>query len=170
MAINTSRLAVLIALANLSDAFTRMLSEPKRFRQGVKNVHRFVAINQTLVSHMTSLSYLLQTELINFRSADILPVIENTQLYFKNAESILSLGEGELQKPDSSGLKYINEKVLNLLEKRKIEIAEGKLETNLKKELVETKSVIDQFNFIYRNAAAIYKISSEHDAEMQLSN
>ncbi len=164
--IKVARREVLIALANLSDAFTRMLSEPKRFRQGVKNVHRFVAINQTLVSHMTSLSYLLQTELINFRSADILPVIENTQLYFKNAENILSLGEGELQKPDSSSLKYINEKVLNLLSKRKIEIAEGKLETSLKKELVETKSVIDQFNFIYRNAAGIYKISSEHDAEM----
>ncbi|MEX0635455.1 MAG: FUSC family protein, partial [Ferruginibacter sp.] len=38
-----TRREVLIALANLSDAFTRMLSEPKRYRSSVKTVHRFVS-------------------------------------------------------------------------------------------------------------------------------
>ena len=69
-----------------------------------------------------------------------------------------------VQKPDSFALKSINEKVQILLEKRKLEIAEGKLETKTKKELVETKSVTDQFNFIYSNASVICKISNDYDA------
>jgi uncharacterized membrane protein (TIGR01666 family) len=163
-----NRRNVLIALANLSDAFTRMLSEPKRYRQGIKNVHRFVVINHTLISHLSSLSYLLQSELNNFRSQDLKPVIDNTELYFKNAIHMLSMEPEQVQKPDSSGIKHMNEMVQVLLDKRKFEIADGYLETATKKELVETKSVTDQFNFIFSNAAVIYKISSEHNAEMIL--
>ncbi len=164
--IRMARREVLIALANLSDAFTRMLSEPKRHRQGIKNVHRFVVINHTLISHMASLSYLLQTEKNKFHSTGIFPVMENTQLYFKNAILVLSMQKGNITPPDSSGLKVLNQRVQALLEKRKIEIAEDNLETSTKSELVKTKSVTDQFNFIYNTAAVIYKISSQHDAEM----
>ncbi len=164
--IKIARREVLISLANLSDAFTRMISEPKRHQQGIKNVHRFVAINHTLISHLSSLSYLLQTELNTFRSPDLLPVIDNTRQHFKNAMLNLLNQKEAVQKPDSFALKSVNEKVQILLEKRKLEIAEGKLETKTKKELVETKSVTDQFNFIYSNASVICKISNDYDAEM----
>lgn len=166
--IKVARREVLIALANLSNAFTRMISEPKRHQQGIKNVHRFVAINHTLISHLSSLSYLLQTELNTFRSPDLLPVIDNTRQHFKNAMLNLLNQKETVQKPDSIALKTINEKVQVLLEKRKLEIAEGKLETKTKKELVETKSVTDQFNFIYSNASVICKISNDYDAEINL--
>ena len=63
-------------------------------------------------------------------------------------------------------LKILNEQVDALVEKRKMEIANGQLETPAKKELVETKSVTDQFNYIFSDAAVIYKISLEHDKEM----
>ena len=49
---------------------------------------------------------------------------------------------------------------------RKVEIMNGQLETATKKELVEMKSVTDQFNFIFSDAAVIYKISMEHNTEM----
>jgi len=166
--IKVARREVLIALANLSNAFTRMISEPKRHQQGIKNVHRFVAINHTLISHLSSLSYLLQTELNTFRSPGLLPVIDNTRQHFKNAMLNLLNQKETVQKPDSIALKTINEKVQILLEKRKLEIAEGKLETKTKKELVETKSVTDQFNFIYSNASVICKISNDYDAEINL--
>ncbi len=163
--INLARREALIALANLSDAFTRMMTEPKRFRQGLKNVHRFVSLSHTVVSHITSLSYLLQTERNSFRSPDLVPVVENTRIFFKNAITALTIGTTELQKPDGTALKQINEKVQQLLDQRKVEIQQGELETPAKKQLVETKSVTDQFNFIYSNAAAIYKISSRHDSD-----
>jgi uncharacterized membrane protein YccC len=164
--IAVARRQVLIALANLSDAFTRMMTEPKRYRLGLKNVHRFVSINHALVAHLTSLSYLLQNEGNSYRSMELMQVVENTRLYFKNSIIALSTREDNIQKPDSRPLKLLNEKVQQLLGKRKLEIAAGQLETVTKKELVETKSVTDQFNFIYTNAAAIYKISKEHDTEM----
>ncbi len=78
---------------------------------------------------------------------------------------VLSTGNTELQKPDSTALKQINEKVQQLLDLRKAEIAKGELETPAKKLLVETKSVTDQFNFIYSNASAIFKISSRHESD-----
>jgi len=164
--IKTERRDVLVALANLSDAFNRMLSEPKRFRQGVKNVHQFVVINHTLISHIATLSYFLQTTLTSFRSPGLLPVIHNTQSYLHNAMRLLSGGLNDLQKPDNAALKRLKDKVNELLELRKIEIEAGLLETPLKKELVETKSVTDQFDFIFSDATAIYKVCSEHLAEM----
>lgn len=163
--INIARREALVSLANLSDAFTRMMTEPKRFRQGLKNVHRFVSLSHTLMSHITSLSYLLQTEQNSFRSSDVVPVVESTRLFFKNAMTVLSLGNAEPQKPDSTALKLINEKVQKLVDERKVEIARGDLETAAKKQLVETKSVTDQLNFIYSNASALFKISKTHDAE-----
>ena len=164
--ITIARREVLIAMANLSDAFNRMLSEPKRYRQGVKNVHRFVVINHTLTAHLATLAYLLQTGLNKFRSPQLMPLVQNTQLYFKNAIHVLSLQPEKMQEPDLDSLKILNEQVDALVEKRKMEIANGQLETPAKKELVETKSVTDQFNYIFSDAAIIYKISMEHDNEM----
>ena len=163
--IKLARREALVALANLSDAFSRMMTEPKRFRQGLKNLHRFVSLSHTLISHITSLSYLLQTEQNGFRSPDVVPVTENTRTFFKNAITALSLGISDLQKPDNSALKLMNERVQQLIEKRKTEIAQGKLETDTKLRLVEAKSVSDQFNFIHGNASSIYKLSLSHDAE-----
>jgi uncharacterized membrane protein YccC len=168
--IKINRREVLVALANLSDAFTRMLSEPKRYRKGVKNVHAFVVINHTLISHLATLSYLLQNEKLSYRSPDLLPVKKNTELHFKNALLVLSGLQEEIEKPDSAALKRLNEKVQELLEKRKLEIAEGQLETPAKKQLVETKSVTDQFNYIFSDAKVIYKICNEHENEMMSTN
>jgi uncharacterized membrane protein (TIGR01666 family) len=161
-----SRREVLIVLANLSDAFTRMLSEPKRHRRGAKNVHRFVVINHTLISHLSTLSYLLQNSNIQFETEDFIPLIHNTKLYIKNARYELTMQQDEIVDPDLSSLKVLHEKVSALVEKRKVEIINGQLETPTKKELVETKSVADQFNYIFSDAAVIYKICMEHNNEM----
>ena len=164
--VKIARREVLIALANVSDAFNRMLSEPKRHRHGEKNAHNFVVINHTLTAHLTTLSYLLQTGKNKWSAEHLLPVIENTALYFKNARHIL-LKEKELMiSPDSGALRKMNKNVNLLLEKRKTEIAEGNLETITKKELVETKSVTDQFNYIFGDAAAIYTLCREYDRAM----
>ncbi|MEO7264763.1 MAG: FUSC family membrane protein [Ferruginibacter sp.] len=165
--IKIARRAVLIVLANLSDAFTRMLSEPKRHRQGVKNVHRFVAINHTLISHLATLSYLLQISKVKFRSADLLPLINNTEMYFKNTTLLLSMNQVGTEPYENSNVKPLQEKLGRLVEKRKLELLNGQLETTTKKELIETKSVIDQFDFILSDAAAIHKISREYEDELQ---
>jgi uncharacterized membrane protein (TIGR01666 family) len=165
--IKTTRRAVLIVLANLSDAFTRMLSEPKRHRHGAKNVHRFVVINHTLISHLATLSYLLQITRVKFRSPDLLPLIQKTDIHFKNAVSLLSMENKSIEPNETGNLQPLQEKLATLIEKRKWELMNSQLETPTKKELIETKSVLDQFNFILSDASAIHKISIEYDAEMQ---
>ncbi len=164
--IKKARRTALIVLANLSDAFTRMLSEPKRHRRGTKNVHRFVVLNHTLVSHLATLSYLFQGSRFSFSPADFIGMIHNTKLHFHNSIKTLEQNIDNLQDPDLGNLDTLNEKISALVEKRKTEIANGQLETATKKELVETKSVADQFNYIFSDIAVISKVVAAHDHEM----
>ena len=155
------RREVLVALANLSDAFTRMLSEPKRFQKSMEAIHKFVVLNHTLTSHLATLSYYLTTRNSKFRSAHLLPVIENTQLHFINIIRLLENEEPGAVEPDRESLKNLNQIGNALLQKRKEEVLRGELETETKQSLVEVKSVIDQFNYIYSIAADTYKSTKE---------
>jgi uncharacterized membrane protein YccC len=159
--IKRTRRNVLIALANLSDAFSRMLSEPKRYQRGIENIHRFVVLNHTLTSHIATLSYYLNVRLNKFRSPALIPVIENIRLQLSNAIHYLEAEEDAIIKANKGPLRNINEYTDELLERRKQEIAQGKLETETKQTLVEVKSVIDQFNYIYGITASITKTSGE---------
>ncbi len=150
---------VLTELANVSDAFNRMLSEPKRFQKGIENVHQFVVFSHILTSHFATLSYYLNVRQSTFRSADLLPVIENTQLNFSNAIHFLSLREGIPGRADRNALDKINNHAEILLAKRREELLQGQLETDTKQLLVESKSVIDQFNHIYGVSADMAKVA-----------
>ena len=162
--IKIARRQLLIALANLSDAFTRMLSEPKRYQQNVQHIHRFVSINHAVIAHLASLSYLLQKELNSFRSVELMQVIEVVKISFDNAIAILSGQHNLIQQPDDNPMKKLNEKIQVLLAARKLEITQGNLETSTKKSLAETKSVLDQFNFIFSNAGVLCKITKDFEA------
>ncbi|RYY45399.1 MAG: hypothetical protein EOO06_16590, partial [Chitinophagaceae bacterium] len=164
--IKIARKETMVALANLSDAFTRMLSEPKRFRQGIKNIHKFVVLNHNLAAHLATLSYFLQAKSNPFRSADLLPVTQQTRLHFSNTVRLLHEQEGELTNPDPSYLRKVNEALSSLVAKRQAEVGRGELETPTKRVMVDSKSVIDQFNYIFSDAAAISKISSDYNKEM----
>lgn len=159
--IKKGRREVLVSLANLSDAFTRMLSEPKRFQKSTEATYHFVVLNHTLTSHLATLSYYLSVRKNPFRSNDIITVIENTELHLHNAIKYLEENEDEILNPDKAGLKKLNEYAAGLLDKRKDEILKGELETETKRKLVQVKSVIDQFNYIYSVAAEIYKSCKE---------
>jgi hypothetical protein len=86
--------------------------------------------------------------------------------YFKTAESLLAGQKENTALPPTPDLSALQEMINNLLEKRKAELMNGQLETATKKELVETKSVTDQFNFILSDASVIYKLCVEHEKDM----
>lgn len=159
--IKRDRRDVLIALANLSDAFSRMLSEPKRYQKGIENIHRMVVLNHTLTSHIATLSYYLNVRQNKFRSPELIPVVENNRLQLGNAMHYLEGQIASVIKPNKGPLQNINKYTDELLEKRKLEISQGKLETDTKQTLVEVKSVIDQFNYIYGITASITKTAKE---------
>lgn len=166
--IKIARKESMVALANLSDAFTRMLNEPKRFRSGVKQIHRFVVLNHDMASHLSTLSYFLIARENPFRSADLLPVTKQTRIHFSSGIKILNdEDDGSLVPADKAPLRHVNEGLAQLLDKRRMEVAEGNLETPTKRLLVDSKSIIDQFNFVYNDAASILRVVNEYHKEME---
>lgn len=152
------RQQALTALANVSDAFNRMLSEPKRFQKNVEQVYRFVVLNHILTSHFSALSYYLSENKSIYKSTIFLPVIQDT---INNLEASNALLNGLSIDTTTASILNVKEhftkETEQLLAKRKIEIAERNLETSTKKKFIETKSITDQFTFIYNVSLDIKK-------------
>lgn len=156
-----ARKNAMVALANLSDAFNRMLSEPKRKQVGIEKVHQFVVLNHMLASHIATLSYYIQSGQELYRSEKFTVVSKDILQYLTNAKSVLE-GQPAVMETitHKDSLRRLNDKANVLLEKRKNELEFGKWETTTKTSLRELKRVVDQFNFIYKIVVDINKVSS----------
>lgn len=153
-----ARKNALVALANLSDAFNRMLSEPKSQQKGVELLHRFVVLSHTLTSYIATLSHYIQMQTIPYKSDDFIKVAEDIQQYFDNAVSFIEKEEIRHKTiANKDSLRILNERVSVLLEKRKQELEQGLLETATIRPLVDLKSIVDQFDLIYNAAIDINK-------------
>ena len=75
-----SRKNAFVALANLSDAFGRMLSEPRRVQRSIGPLNEFVVSNHMLTSHTATLAYYLipSTEKANSKPAIGKPATEKS--------------------------------------------------------------------------------------------
>lgn len=155
-----ARKNALVALANLSDAFNRMLSEPKSHQKGIEIIHQFVVLNHMLTSYIATLAHYIQMQTIPFSSDDFIKVAEEIRQLFAN--SIQSLQEEEITPRTVSNkepLRRLNDDVNDLLQKRKEELQHGLLETSTRKPLFDLKSIVDQFNLIYNVALDLNKIT-----------
>ncbi|MEJ7768291.1 MAG: FUSC family membrane protein [Chitinophagaceae bacterium] len=156
-----ARKNALVALANLSDAFNRMLSEPKSKQLGIDKINQFVVLNHMLTSHIATLSYYLQSGSQPFRSKEFVVVSKDVLQYLTNAIALLL--EQPVEKETirhKEALRRLNEQANVLLNKRKNELESGEWETATKKSLSELKPVVDQFNFIYKIVVDIDKVVS----------
>lgn len=151
------RKGALIHLANLTDAFNRMLSEPKQFQRDASLIYQFVIISHTIISHLATLSYFLKKN--DFRSDKLKPVIDNTVMLFRKAEDYLlkKVPVPVIIKDTSSIQKFVTE----IMQRRELEINQGLFETETKKKLVSVKSVTDQFNFIFTSVQSLNKVCSK---------
>ena len=165
------RQQALTALANVSDAFNRMLSEPKRFQKNVEQVYRFVVLNHILTSHFSALSFYLTENKIIFKSAVFLPVIDDTTKNLHTVNNFLNnVNKDSLTENNINLHEYFKKETEPLLETRKNEIAERNFETTTKKRFIETKSIIDQFTFIYNVTIDIKKCVNAFIKEEQVEN
>ena len=152
------RQQALTALANVSDAFNRMLSEPKRVQKNVEQVYRFVVLNHILTSHFSALSYYLTENKEIFKSGIFLPVIQDTIKNLETANAILNGLSIDTSTATVLDIKeHFTKETEHLSAKRKIEISERNLETSTKTKFIETKSITDQFTFIYNVSLDIKK-------------
>jgi uncharacterized membrane protein YccC len=153
-----ARKDALVALANLSDTFNRMVSEPKRMQHNMKEIHHFVVLCHMLMSYIATLSQFIQRRDIAELSDEFLLLINYLIDYLNNAKGIL---EGSTVTEDveqmKQALREVNDHANSILQKRQLELTQGVKESETKKQLVRVKSIVDQFNFIYNAACDINK-------------
>ncbi len=155
--IRLKRREVLLSLTNLSDAFHRMLSEPKRYHSDMDYLHRFIVLNYSITSHLATLSYYLNQKKSSFRSTALQPIVSDTIMRLEASEKYLERTEvEELQKIGSAPV--LEEYTSALMERRGREIAEGKLETDTKQELITVKSVVDQLQYLQNLSSTLAKL------------
>ncbi|HEX9513536.1 MAG TPA: FUSC family membrane protein [Puia sp.] len=162
-----SRKHAFVALANLSDAFNRILSEPGNKRKLADRMHQFVVSNHMLTSHIATLAY--YTSSLPKEKADpvyepiikaMLARLDNTAacLQEKDSSGESRSGESVTGKED---LRILNGKMNALMNRRKAELEKGILESDTRRQLSGFKPVVDQFNFIAKVTADIEKLSLE---------
>jgi uncharacterized membrane protein (TIGR01666 family) len=161
-----ARKNALVALANLSDAFNRMSSEPKNQQKGAETIHQFVVLNHMLTSYIATLGNYLTRQKLPYLSTEFAAVADDISKYFSKAICLLKKQDTKPEVPETrQALRTLNEKVNELLQQRKQEIEQGYLETPTKKMLFEFKSVTDQFNLIFNVVVDLAKICQTVDID-----
>jgi uncharacterized membrane protein (TIGR01666 family) len=149
-----------VSLANLSDAFNRMLSEPKSKQKNIEYLHQFVVAVHMLNSHIATLSYYIESLQPEYISEDYTPVINASAQTLQQAKRILEQKtDGEmLSKPDAAQIRILDQRVNELVRKRQDELRAGKMESDTGKLLSTFKSITDQFYFIYKIGVDVEKV------------
>lgn len=157
---NVARKNSWVALANLSDAFTRMLSEPKSKQINIPHIHQFVVANHMLVSHIATLTYYADSLSSEYVMEDYQPLINASTRYLEQSLQLVETGKGDddLQY-DTTGVRLMDQHINELMRQRQEELKKGIIESSLRKKLSDFKSITDQFYFIYKIATDIQKIS-----------
>jgi uncharacterized membrane protein (TIGR01666 family) len=147
-----------VGLANLSDIFQRMLSEPKHQQPHLPQYHQFVTTSHMLTSYIASLSYYAARFGERYREEDFSPMVKEINKLFDLALKVVD--KQPVQLPGDNVRLPIHKKVQQLLMQRKKDITEG-IESdaqNVRKTLSELKTTIDQFQLIYANLTDQVKI------------
>ncbi len=156
-----SRKNAFVALANLSDAFGRMLSEPRSKQKRIAEMHQFVVSNHMLTSHTATLAYYVEPFAAKYADIAYQPLVDDIILRLERAVAILQ--DKVLNDPPAvrkEELRILNDRVSVLMEQRKAELDGGVATAgNTRRQLSEFKPIADQFNFIVKVAADIEKLS-----------
>jgi len=164
-----SRKEAFVALANLSDAFGRILSEPRGKREEAGKMHQFVVSNHMLTSHIATLAYYAIPEpqkvadppiyqpVVN----EIIARLENTIVWVKgevaDGRNIATVTADDAKE----GLRILNDRVNSLVERRKAELIRSVIDSDTRKQLSGLKPMVDQFNFIAKVTVNIERLSKE---------
>ena len=169
-----SRKHAFVALANLSDAFGRILSEPRGNREVAGRMHQFVVSNHMLTSHIATLSYYALPRPSGYANPGLYqPVVDGILVCLEDAVAGLKApehgagvkgtghtenGVGAVARQD---LRLLNDQLNALLEQRKAELGRGFIDSDTRRQLSGFKPVVDQFNFIAKVVSNIGRLSRE---------
>ena len=158
-----SRKEAIISLANLSDNFQKMLSDPKDQQKNLENIHLFVTTAHLFTAYVASLSqYALKGE--NYSEIDLYGWKNKINNELIIAKSIL-----ENEKPEEKNTLSLEistaDQVDELLEKRKKEIREEEFldrrDPKVISHLTELKNIKELLELIYNEAREQRKIAKK---------
>ena len=158
-----SRKEAIISLANLSDNFQKMLSDPKDQQKNLENIHLFVTTAHLFTAYVASLSqYALKGE--NYSEIDLSGWKNKINNELIIAKSIL-----ENEKPEEKNTLSLEistaDQVDELLEKRKKEICEEEFldrrDPKVISHLTELKNIKELLELIYNEAREQRKIAKK---------
>ncbi|MBZ5857915.1 FUSC family protein [Flavihumibacter profundi] len=149
-----------VQLANLSDAFQRMLNEPKRQQKKIQIIHQMVVSNHMLVSHIATLSAYRKMADI-FASEKFRPIKEASIGHLKSAAELLSSPKPTFNLLNAEENFALREELKLLLDKRLKELASGSLETSTRQKLSGLKTISDQFEYINKISIELEKLSGK---------
>lgn len=148
-----------VSLANVTDAFNRMLSEPKSKRRDYKEFHRFVVSSHMLVSHFATLAYYADSLQQEYIMDDYAPLIKASITELTNAGRFLENPHFEAPKKTTDNPQaLLDHKINALMQTRQQELRQGQLESTGKRYLSTFKSITDQFYFVYKTSQDVHKI------------
>jgi uncharacterized membrane protein YccC len=141
-----SRKDAFVALANLSDALQRMLSEPRSRRLHLQEYHQLVTTNHILTSYIASISYYAQQYGNRYEGADFIPMVKSIE---QHMNYVVALMEGNPEEQKENVFPF-NKRVQKLMEQRKEQLHTGEEgDMGVRKTLSELKSITDQFELVY---------------------
>ena len=147
-----------VAQSNLSAGFNRMMNEPKNKQGDIKKLHQFAVLIYTLNSHIVTLADFAQKFSGKYHTDDFSQVAEYIAVELNEAKNNIAAEKfSTLQKKDS--LNELKSEMDELVDRRRLELQQGLIDTETKTTLIEYKPIVDQFLFISRIAGDIKKLS-----------
>jgi uncharacterized membrane protein YccC len=149
-----SRKHAFVALANLSDAFGRMLSEPQRQQKKITEMHQFVVSNHMLTSYIATLAYYMDPLAMKYANPVLQPVVDDIILRLESSVEILKrTREGAADTRSGSSVGGVTEVPAKPPPRSTATIRGNAL-------AAELQPVADQFGFIAKVASDIGKLST----------
>lgn len=137
-----------VALANLSDAFQRLLSEPKKNEVYPQLLHQLVVSNHMLTSHIASLAIYAKSLAPRYQSDAFKPVAESIEAQMNSALHLAMGDKTPLANNTDHGFSNLRYKIQELLTMRIGELKEGAQHSDVRKTLSAYKTITDQFEII----------------------
>jgi uncharacterized membrane protein (TIGR01666 family) len=168
---NLARRQSWVSLANLSDALNRMLNEPKWKQRNAALLHQFIVSNHMLTSHIATLAYYTENLKPEYVLPEYQPVIDASIRRLQQALEYIKQWESRVEAgtqptylsttKDDKKTRALEEKINELLQQRRQEIAQKQYDTNTRQLVSNLKSITDQFYFIDKIAADVEKVSGK---------
>jgi len=137
-----------VSAANLMSAFQRMLSEPKSKQVHGSEVYHFVVLNHSMMSHIAALANYGILHGVHFPKPEYKQLNQQIQMHFN---CIIQLVENPQAKPDLPPsyvevFESLDIQLEGLYQRRQEEINQGKGDTPVRDEMLETKIIRDQLH------------------------